>query len=47
MTLFLQDRYSITAAITTGLQHFGTIDALINNAGAVFEKVQSESLQEI
>ncbi|QGY32449.1 SDR family oxidoreductase [Pantoea cypripedii] len=49
--LDVQDRHSIDAAITAGLQRFGTIDAVINNAGwginAVFEEVPRKSIQEI
>jgi NAD(P)-dependent dehydrogenase (short-subunit alcohol dehydrogenase family) len=48
--LDVQDQNSITEAIEAGIQRFGRIDALINNAGygqyGLFEAIPSEKVQE-
>src|SRR5208283_4346407 len=48
--LDVQDRESIDAAVADGVERFGRIDALINNAGfslfGVFEAISREKIQE-
>lgn len=48
--LDVQDRASIDAAIAAALQRFGTIDALVNNAGyglfGVFEETPREQIEQ-
>ncbi len=48
--LDVQDRSSITQAINTGIERFGKIDALVNNAGfslfGVFETIPREKIEE-
>lgn len=48
--LDVQDRASITSTVADGVERFGRIDALINNAGfslfGVFEAISREKIQE-
>lgn len=48
--LDVQDRSSIDAAVAAGLERFGSIDVLVNNAGfglfGIFESTPREKLQE-
>ncbi|SEV90618.1 SDR family oxidoreductase [Luteibacter sp. 329MFSha] len=48
--LDVQDRASIDAAVATGIERFGAIDAVVNNAGfglfGIFEAASREKIQE-
>src|SRR5882724_5694387 len=48
--LDVQDRASIDAAVTQGIERFGGIDAIVNNAGfgvtGIFEGISREKIQE-